>query len=408
MSAVLRNILTRHIAPTEEEQRRLLRELALKNASGLPADFAPQPLARDPSTLLTRSDAPPPIDPLAGMEAARNATYRSNPMLPVITRNAIEPEVVAPDVPLSPAGPVPMTAPPTMIVRNDKGRPTGAVGDVLTRDQDLLEAQLGYKAPVSKKQLALQALFGFLNHGIPGAIGSSLNYGLNQDYRNQQTMGSDIANTEGRIQRGLLQRKTDNALANDETERFYKLNQITRGQTEADRKAAHDEATLKLERDKMTGTITRGEADRQQKILDREERARHNKEIENLTRAGLGAKEENSGYINTAVDQNIQEAATERDRIAASLKDVPPTIETTVTDPYTLEQTKKQVPNPAYTDLMGRYRKLDDDIRDLRLKKKPLTRGGSYTEADVRARATAAGKDPEAAIAKAKAAGLLK
>jgi hypothetical protein len=113
------------------------------------------------------------------------------------------------------------TATTPMVVYNNKSRPIGVEGggDVIQRNEALLKAQEGYKAPRSMKEMAKQAFFGFLQGGIPGAIMNTAHYGLDQNYRNQVTMGGDIANTQGIIKRESALQNQRNELLNDESQR---------------------------------------------------------------------------------------------------------------------------------------------------------------------------------------------
>lgn len=90
-----------------------------------------------------------------------------------------------------------MKAPPTMIQRNNKGRPVAIVGghDPIANNQELIRAQEGYKAPRSTKDQLLALATG----GIPGAIG----YATDQNVRNRWAVGDDIASEENQIARDL-------------------------------------------------------------------------------------------------------------------------------------------------------------------------------------------------------------
>jgi hypothetical protein len=247
------------------------------------------------------------------------------------------------------------------------------------------------------------ALGGALTGGIIGAVSP----GTLQKFERQE----ELTEQDELISRTYQQQRGASTLANEEVERLWRINQIERSQSEAERKAAHDAASLAIEEKKLAGTIESREADRQQKELDRQfrekellERDRHNKETETIQRLAAGGKGDLAAVTNSALEQNIAEATTERDRIWASLKGVPPTI----TKPARYEGDPPDVePNPIYTDLMKRGRELDDQIRDWRVKQKPQPQG-TYTEQTVRQRAIAAGKDPNAAVQKARAAGLIK
>lgn len=88
-------------------------------------------------------------------------------------------------------------APPTMIQRNNKGRPVAILGgdNPIENNMELIRAQEGYKAPRSWKDQGLA----FLTGGIPGGI----DYATNQNTRNRWATGEDIQSEEGQINREL-------------------------------------------------------------------------------------------------------------------------------------------------------------------------------------------------------------
>jgi hypothetical protein len=323
-------------------------------------------------------------------------------------------------------------APPILIRRNNKNRPLEALGgqDSLERDQALLDAQSAYKAPRSTKDLLITLGLGFVGGGIPGAVRQGLGYELNQDVRNQDAVGSDMAQTQERLQRGLLQRNQVNDLLNDQSTREYRNAQTADILTRATRPPKSDSKFIERPDGVYEVSATNPDG-RKIGNIPPEARSKNANPTRYFERPdgvygindehpegfkvsgvpGTPEKPDDSGFTNELIQRNIQEAASERDRIWDSLKTIPSTVETVKTDPYTLEQTKVQEPNPVYTDLIRRGRELDDHIRTYRgqLKAPKATRGATkYTEADVRARAAAMGKNADAAVAKARAAGLLR
>lgn len=134
------------------------------------------------------ADTPPPIerDPYEGAR---------NPSIPTLAQ---------------------VGAPPTMIQRNNKGRPVAIIGgdDRVAANQELIRAQEGYKAPRSTKDQILA----FLTGGIPGGIA----YATDQNTRNRWAVGEDISKEQGQIGQELALRKSQNDLLNDQTERGYK------------------------------------------------------------------------------------------------------------------------------------------------------------------------------------------
>lgn len=127
-----------------------------------------------------------------------------------------------------------------MIRRSQGGKPLEVIGsdDPLEKSRALLEAQQGYKAPISKKDMAIQALFGFLRGGIPGAIVNTAQYGLDPNYRTDVAMGRGIANTENQINRELIVRGKTNDLLNDQSLREYRGAQTDILTREPEREAA--------------------------------------------------------------------------------------------------------------------------------------------------------------------------
>jgi hypothetical protein len=82
-------------------------------------------------------------------------------------------------------------------------------------------------------------------------------------------------------------------------------------------------------------------------------------------------KPDDAPFTNKQLQSVIKEAETEREGIRRTLfvdKSIPMTLPGTVYDDGSQELPK---PNPAYNDLMTRYRALDDDIRNWKLQMKP-------------------------------------
>lgn len=106
-----------------------------------------------------------------------------------------------------------LKAPPTMIQKNNKGRPVAIVGgdDPISNNMELIRAQEGYKAPRSTKDQILS----FLEGGVPGGIA----YATDQDTRNRWAVGGDIAREQGQIQRRVALDKSQNDLLNDQARR---------------------------------------------------------------------------------------------------------------------------------------------------------------------------------------------
>lgn len=367
---------------------------------------------------------PPLTEPLTRPVPIPESTL---PMVETIATRPIEPVIPVPQPPPAPGSILDPNAP--LIRYNNKGRPIAideeSGGDPLANQEALLRAQQGYKAPISKKDAALTALFGFLQRGIPGAIGNVAQYTGNQDYRNQYVMGGDIANTQDQLQRGLITRKQANELLNDQSTRGYRDAQAQELVTRANRPPKSDskfierpdgvyEVSVEHPEGRKVGNIP-AEAKRNANPTRYFERPDgvyginddHPEGFKVPGVPGTPDKSDSSGFTNAQIESNIQEAKSERDRIGESLKIIPPTVETIKTDPYTLEQTKVNAPNPAYTDLMSRYRKLDDDIRDWRTKVKPpvLTRSSGKTWSASRWKAANPNGDVEAAKKAATAKG---
>lgn len=349
----------------------------------------------------------------------RIAPWQANENPAVMTRpDPMSAETIArsaPDAPLETPSPVNVGTPPIMTRTTKGGRPTEVIasGDPLENDIALEQALERYKAPVSKKQLALQGLFGFLQGGIRGAIANTAQYGLDQNYRNAVETGPELSRLEPRIKTEMLQRREENTLANDASMRDYRGAEATGILTRAGQKPNVQTGKgllpdgsgqyAQMERDPSTNQWKMSTGPDGKPIIVDQPKEKTDKpkvkvnvpgvgEIEVTPGEALGyygqvqgreaaaedrtfTREEKSGEVsatNTALEQNIKEAGAERDKIWESLKDVPKTITVpgvTYSDGTT--DPPKQVPNPAYTDLMTRGRKLDDDIKDWRVKIKP-------------------------------------
>lgn len=170
-----------------------------------------KPVAPLPSgPIFDRNPNPVPVDNSAPLPISRNA-------LPAPIESSVNVDPITRDV--SPQTPdlSQMGAPPVMIGTHH-GRPTSIVGgnDPLANDQQLLTRQMAYKAPRSTKDALISTALGFLNRGIPGAIGGLANYELNPDVRDQMAGGRDMADTRKRIQGEMLRRKTANDALNEQ------------------------------------------------------------------------------------------------------------------------------------------------------------------------------------------------
>ncbi len=184
-----------------------------------------------------------PTQPLMGLSSP-STEIMTRPLPPLIG-SFRSPDGGPPDQALmnaDTAGPMP--------VFNNKGRPTGVEGggDPLAQQQVLLREQQNYNAPRSKKDMALQALFGFLQGGIPGAVGNVAQYAGSQDYRNQVVMGRDITNTENQINRNVILRNQESDLQYDKSLRAYRDAQtqelMRRPDIEANKAAEQHRRTL--------------------------------------------------------------------------------------------------------------------------------------------------------------------
>ena len=272
-----------------------------------------------------------------------------------------------------------------MVRYNNKARPIGVEGgDPLLRDKALLEAQENYKAPFSTKDLLKRLAIGFVTGGIPGAAGNALDYGLNQNTRNQDAVGNDMVLTRNRIA------QAEDATRQGYQDRLLRAN-VLRAETPETPNIPGDWAQIDTNGDGIPDT---------EEYIPKTIGARRGvfqkpeKDAAGFTLPPGGARYDakgkliverepkpepldDSGFTNAQIESAIQAAKKERDGIWASIKGIPPTI--TMPGRYEGDPPSVQ-PNPAYTDLMQRGRKLDDEIRDLSLKKKParsLTRGNS-------------------------------
>lgn len=174
-------ILTRKPESEEERRRKLLTPFIPEQPVSQPEFLAPSPMTRQP-----------PMAPIESPEIA--------PAEHLITRET---------------QPLNYIPPEPYVVRNNKGRPTGAEGgfDQLSRNQVLLEAQRNYKAPLSWKDIGLSMLRGFIGGGVPGAAVGAIDYGLNQDTRNAYAVGGDMRRTQGAIDSDLTRQRVDSQMA---------------------------------------------------------------------------------------------------------------------------------------------------------------------------------------------------
>ena len=336
---------------------------------------------------------------------------------------------------------------PAAVIFNNKMRPTGieAGGD----PNALLRAQQEYKAPISKKDMALQALFGFLQGGIGGAVGNVARYGLDQNYRNQQVMGRDIANTQGQIQQGVLQRNQENDLANDKSvrnARTAQMAELTRKskippRVQTGKETLEDGSVIMTERhedgsfgpaknaDGTPVVLSRPKAKVKVKLRDGREievdpaiaYANDNRDADQIIARGDRQAERTDREQDKAFERESQRAAAEDELNTLTRDEKEAGAQKNVAYEY-LEELKKN-PDVSPEDLAQARQaaqQADALYKSFGAKKAaakgkatryaPLTRntgGGKYTEADVRARASNAGKDPEAAVALAMSKGLL-
>lgn len=179
-------------------------------------------LARDkptpdppPSQIITRSVAPP-VTNTPSLLTRGLIPDPVTPPSPMLDRD------ISGGVPTDYSAPIPagLESAPSGLMRHN-GRPVAVVGagDPLQRDQQLLNAQLAYKAPRSTKDAILATVFGLINHGLPGAGAGLADYELNQNTRNRYAVGEDAQQTQGRIQRELLTRHATNEALDDEAKR---------------------------------------------------------------------------------------------------------------------------------------------------------------------------------------------
>lgn len=281
--------------------------------------------------------------------------------------------------------------PPIMIRRNNKQRPLEALGgaDDLERDTALYDAQSTYKAPRSTKDFLLRLATGLISGGLPGAAAQGLGYELNQDVRNQDAVGSDMARTRGRIEtaqdrinEGLKRRRA--GLQNELT-----LSQIAENQVQAARVP-----TVKLEpfpvdtdgdgipdREEFRPVVPGAVRNVYQK--PRAERAPILKQVQNPDGTISTKKSTDNGASWVEVPEltsrpapkddidpsgNIQAARDEQAKIDAGLAQIAEQLKSTppLVDGY---------PNPAYEELnrraaqgTSRRQHLDDQIRGWSMK----------------------------------------
>lgn len=127
-----------------------------------------------------------------------------------------------------------MKPPPTMIQRNNKGRPVAIVGggDRIAANQELIRAQEDYKAPRSTKDQLLALAMG----GIPGAVG----YATNQDVRNRWAVGDDIASEENQINRDLGVQGKQAGIAAAKQRPIYQQAQLDSRNAQQDEREVND------------------------------------------------------------------------------------------------------------------------------------------------------------------------
>lgn len=361
---------------------------------------------------------PDQVEPVPSFDRQPELLTRAPVAAPALTPpifDTSEPVLERTPVAVDPAG---MGAAPTLITRNDRGRPLSAVGeDPLTRDQDLLRAQQDYKAPFSKKDFALQTLFGFLRGGLPGAGLSAIDYGANQDTRNQMAVGSDMARTQGRINDELLTRNQNNDLLNDQSTRQYRNAQTVELLSRASRperpanvqtgKAIQPDGTaIQMERNPTTGQWEVSLQDGQPIVVapppKTSPKVKVNVpgvgELEVSPDSALGyygaqgnradtltRDNEKAGQQNASIEQNIASAREEQSKVEQALRDTAPTITKPgitysdgSSDPPTVTR------NPVYADLESRRDKLIDDQRRWGAEKKPVVstpRGAGFKPA---------------------------
>lgn len=180
----------------------------------------PPPSVAAPVRAVRADNVVPFRGPMAGDAPAPLASAVPQPTRGTMDAGVLTPEPVDSTVPAR----VDVGAAPTMILRNNKGRPIGVArgGDSLAEDVDLLNAQRGYQAPHSTKDLVKSLVFGFLQHGLPGAAASGIGYEMDQPTRNRMAVGQDMAQTQQRVSQAVAMRNQQNDWSNDESQRAYR------------------------------------------------------------------------------------------------------------------------------------------------------------------------------------------
>lgn len=311
-----------------------------------------------------------PLQPLDTPEVPMGNT-------PMMRRPIGEPMSDLPQRDFLPAKPglVNMPAPPTMIQRNNKGRPVDVIGggDPIAAKQELIRAQEGYKAPRSTKDQILSLL--------AGGVGGGIDYATNQNTRNRWAIGEDIAKEEGQIKREAsvqdqLGQQRRQVLQEDLMKSQIGENQaqaaralrepLTRepGFTLGEGQIRYDSggnviatrpgksAPEKLpERNVVNGVLVERQPDGSWKSVYESP-----------------SKPDTAGFTNEQITRNISDAANEQAKVEQALKDTAPTITKPslyAGEPPTVER------NPIYANLENRRNKLIDDQRRMRQQLKP-------------------------------------
>lgn len=311
-----------------------------------------------------------------------------------------------------------MPPPPTMIQRNNKGRPVAIIGgdDPIQKNLELIRAQEGYKAPRSTKDQILALLQG----GVSGAI----DYATNQKTRNRWAVGEDIANEEGQIARELGLRKSQNDLNRAGLQDDLLRSQIGENEAQAQR-ALREPLTREPGFTLGQGQVRYGPdgkviATRPGKPTVEKPPERQVIDGKLLERQSDGlwkpvyessAKPDTSGFTNDQIQQNIRDAEGEKAKIEQRLAEIPITINGV--DEYGQPAIK---PNPEYVEHKNRRDKLIDDIRKFRADlKAPTSRGQNrvvkpardgkyhYTQAQIRTAAESSGKSYDEVLRQLKA-----
>lgn len=266
-----------------------------------------------------------------------------------------------------------------------------------------------------------EAALGFIEHGLPGAIGSAATELLDPNLRERQWRNRELDRSDARIDRSTQQRHAglqENLIRSQIAENQAQANRVPASagdwfQLDTDGDGIPDTEEYRPKTIGSRRNVYKTPRAERQPILKERVNADGTKstlksddngstwtEVPDLL-SQPSPKEDTSGFTNGQIQTSINEAQTERDGILKTLNDnhIAPTMPGDF-----IGQTKE---NPIYKDYMDRYRQLDDKIRGWRNAMKPGRQSAPTKTLDpaleqqIRDAAKAKHLDPDIAVRRA-------